>query len=430
MLIKIAWRNIWRSPLRSFVVIGAVIVGIWAIIFMNGWTTGMINGYIDNAIRNEISHLQIHRPEFIEEEESKYFMGNKDQILPQIAALKGVKAYTSRSIVKGMFIAAHGNAGVNIIGIMPENEDQVTHLKEKIVDGEYFDAEKSRKIPIIISKKTAEKLKLKIRSNVAVQFQSLQGDMRLGCKVVGIFKGTNDLMDQRMVYVRQEDLNKAYVGKPKTIATTTTDDSTMTAPAADPLRYAISHEIAVNIDDIQQIDSIKSQLQAIVGTGNKVDKYNETSPQVGMMEAQIAMSSVLFVFIIMFALIFGIVNTMLMAVLERVRELGMLMAIGMKRSLVFGMIIIETIMLSFIGAPIGMLVGAVTIYFTNKHGIDLSGYGDAMQQFGMQELIRPEVNPNIYWQTAIAIVITAILAAIYPAFKAIRLKPVDAIHSI
>ena len=425
MLIKIAWRNIWRSPLRSFVVIGAVIVGIWAIIFMNGWTVGMINGYIDNAIRNEISHIQIHHPEFRERGEAKYFIKDSKVLLAKIEATKGVKATTSRTIVQGMFSAAHGNAGVNIIGIDPAKEALVTHLAEKIVDGEYFPPQKSQKIPILISQKTAEKLKLKIRSNVALQFQSMQGDVRIGCKVVGLFKGTNDMMDQRMVYVRQADLNKAYVGKPKTIA----NDSSLTQASNNAERYDLSHEIAVNVDNPQLIDSIKAQLQ-LIAAGDKVETFREISQQVSMMETSITMSSIVFVFIIMFALIFGIINTMLMAVLERVRELGMLMAIGMKRSYVFGMIMIETIMLSAIGAPIGMLIGAITIYFTHKYGIDLSGYGDAMQQFGMLELIRPEVDVNIYWRTAVAITITAIIGAIYPALKAIRLKPVEAIRKL
>jgi len=133
----------------------------------------------------------------------------------------------------------------------------------------------------------------------------------------------------------------------------------------------------------------------------------------------------------MLALIFGIINTMLMAVLERVRELGMLMSVGMNKIKVFFMIVYETILLGFIGAPIGIFVGYIMTSYFNKVGINLVFFGEeGMQQFGMSSFIYPVVEPQEYINLAFAVFITALLASLYPAYKAIKLKPVEAIRKL
>ena len=143
----------------------------------------------------------------------------------------------------------------------------------------------------------------------------------------------------------------------------------------------------------------------------------EVSPDLRMYESQMGISSMIYLGIIMLALIFGIINTMLMAVLERYRELGMLMAIGMNKSRVFIMIMLETLLLSLIGTPIGALLGVLTAWYFGTYGMDLSSYSDALKQFGLNPVIYFKMPPSLFWQIPIAIGITAILASIYPALK-------------
>lgn len=135
-------------------------------------------------------------------------------------------------------------------------------------------------------------------------------------------------------------------------------------------------------------------------------------------------------FIFMLALIFGIINTMLMAVLERMKELGMLMAIGMNKIKVFVMIVVETILLALIGGPIGMLLAWLTVAYTSRTGIDLSNFAKGLEGFGMSTFVKPSLLTSSYIIVAVAIMITAVLASIYPARKATKLKPVDALRAI
>ncbi|NET35495.1 MAG: FtsX-like permease family protein [Cyanothece sp. SIO1E1] len=132
----------------------------------------------------------------------------------------------------------------------------------------------------------------------------------------------------------------------------------------------------------------------------------------------------------MLALTFGIINTMLMAVLERIRELGMLMGIGMNKLKVFMMIMLEAVFLGAVAAPIGLTLGFVTIYFLGSSGLDLSMYSDSLEMYGMSPIVYFDVPGKVYWQIPVFVACTAILAALYPAYKAIKLKPVEAIRKI
>ena len=161
-----------------------------------------------------------------------------------------------------------------------------------------------------------------------------------------------------------------------------------------------------------------------------VENWRELAPE---LEYIIEMSSAsLFVvqFIIMIALIFGIINTMLMSVLERFKELGILMAVGMTRRKVFVMIMTETMLLAITAAPFGFAISWLTIYFLGTYGLDLSAYSDGLSQWGYDNVLYPSVDAESYVNVIAGVFITALVGAIYPAIKAVRLKPVEAIHKI
>jgi putative ABC transport system permease protein len=416
IILKMAWRNIWRNRLRSSVVICSVVVGIWALVFLNAWMRGMINGYVQNAIKNEVSHIQIHHPAFIADKEAKYFIENTDSLIDKLKNLPGIESISSRTILNGMLAAARGNIGVRIIGIEPISEAKTTGLDKKIEKGSYFQNIQTKKVPILVSEKTAERLKLTLKSNVSLQFQTLEGDSRIGCKVIGIYRGINSRTDLITVFMPQHELNKTFSGS-------STADSSITAFSD------ISHEIAIMLKSTEQLNETKLRIKEFA-LPYKTEDYKEIAPDTALMESFIEMGLWVIIWIVMFALVFGIINTMLMAVLERYRELGMLMSIGMGRVSVFMMIVTETLILSVVGAPLGMLLGRITVFITHKQGISLSAYSEAMRQYGLTELIRPETDTAIYWKVSIAIVLTAIIGAIYPAYRAVILRPADAIRKI
>ena len=404
MLLKLAWRNIWRNRLRSLVIMLAIIVGVAASIFLLSFMIGMVRSYINNTIQNEISHIQIHDKSFKEDYEVKYFFTDVEKKINKIQSQENVEAVTSRTIANGIISSSKASRGVFIRGVDSIREVGGTKLDDKIIEGEFLSEKK--KNPIVISKRLAEKLKLKLRKKLILRFQDVDGEIVDGAfRITGIYKTDKNLFDDGNVFVRQKDLNQ-LLGI-----------------------FEGAHEIAIFLKNETQLQKDSTQIQA--ATPNLlVETFEQISPDVRLFREQIKISSTFIMFIIMLALIFGIINTMLMAVLERYRELGMLMAVGMNKAKVFAMIVLETLLLGLISAPIGMLIGYLLVLLTRRNGIDLSAYSDGMAEFGMSSMVYPSLETGVYWQLAVAVLLTTVLGALYPAYKAIRLKPVEAIRKI
>jgi ABC-type lipoprotein release transport system permease subunit len=188
------------------------------------------------------------------------------------------------------------------------------------------------------------------------------------------------------VYVRQQDLNHL-------LGTDT-----------------LVHEVAILLQDPAQVPALAQALRSKWPQAD-VKSWEELSPELELMQQQSALSMAILLVILMVALAFGIVNTMLMAVLERERELGMLMAIGMNRQRIFSMILMETVFLSLVGGPIGCLLGYATVSWLGEAGIDLSAWTKGLQQYGYSTRLYPFLTAREYLVLAGSVVLTALVAA-------------------
>ncbi len=406
MLASIAWRNIWRNPVRSLVVIAAIAIGVWAAMFMSGFATGMANGYINNTIAEVVSHLQAHNPQFLKDNEAQYTLTEGLERAEALASMPEVKALSARTIVNGMIASGKGARGIRIRGVDPGAEAAVSPIAGKIVEGDYLGA--GQRNPILVSTALAEKLGVKLRSRLVLTFQDENKEIiSAAFRVSGIFKSSNKLLDESIVYVNRTDIND------------------LLKPGANHF----AHELAILLHDPKQTSAFKTSLQNRFPDWT-VRTYGEISPDLQLYESQINSVSLIYLVVIMLALVFGIINTMLMAVLERVRELGMLMAVGMNKLRVFLMIVLETCFLGLIGGPAGLALGAITIAWLKNHGINMSMFSESLRMYGMSEIVYFDVQPVIYWQVPLMVALTALVASLYPAWKAIRLRPVEAIRKI
>ncbi len=404
MILRLSWKNIWRSKLRSLVVIGSIIMGIWAMIFGNAFMNGFIVSYMANTINHDISHIQVHHPEFKKDQELRYSVSEGNLKAEEIRSWEGVKGATTRTLVTGMISSPRKASGVQIRGIDPENEAQVTRLDSLIGEGAYFEG--IRRNPVVIGSKLAENLQVSVKSKVVLTFNDVNGTLtQISGRIAGIIKTSSQSLGEGYVFMRQEDLTR---------------------------QLGISgeiHEVAILLESQVVPEEIVSRYNAEFD-GGLVETWQEIAPQLAYL--QDIYGSMLYVLmgIILTALVFGIINTMLMAVLERMKELGMLMAVGMTKIRVFLMIMIETIYLGIVGAPLGLLLGWATVSYLNKEGVDLTAYSEGLEAFGYDSVLYPYVANEVYIIVTIGVFVTAFVGAIYPALKAIRLKPVEALHKI
>lgn len=405
MLVKIAWRNIWRNKVRSLVVIIALALGLLAGTFTSGFYEGMMKQKIDSVIKSEMSHFQIHDTNFRDELLVKYFMPDGLQIQEKINNDEAVVASTGRVIGTAMLQSSIKSGGVKLIGIEAKEESQVTALNTKVVDGEFFEGVKRN--PILISQKMADAYKLKVGSKPVIQLQDLHGEIvALSFKVVGIYKSGNGMLDEANAYVRRGDLQKAL-----------------------GLESADLHEIAVLLKSHDLAES-KAQFYQAEYPNLEVKPWLDLAVGMRYMVQSAGTFAYVIVGIILVALLFSVINTMLMAVIERTKEIGMLMAVGLNRVKIFSMIMLETVFLSMIGGPLGLIIAYALIEHLGTTGIDLGAMGETYSEMGFSAIVYPELPFESYLTITFMVLMMALLAAIYPARKALKLNPSEAIRKI
>jgi ABC-type antimicrobial peptide transport system permease subunit len=252
---------------------------------------------------------------------------------------------------------------------------------------------------------TDNALKYRLRNKVQITISDKEGNPIQGIfRVCGIYKTTNTGFDQVSVFVNAGELKNLYGGN-----------------------EILTHEIAILLNKIDDAGIVKEKLSHI--SGNSVMTWKELAPDAAMMNDFMVMYYFIFIGIIMLALAFGIINTMLMAILERTKELGMLMAIGMNRRRIFKMIMLETIFLTIVGAMAGILSGWVITEVLQKTGIHFTGWGEGFEAIGFAARVYPVVTPEFFIFTTIMVIVTAIISSIWPARKALKLNPVEALRT-
>ncbi len=401
MLWFLSWKNVWRNKLRSTVVIIAITLGVFAGIFMISFSQGMVEDRIKSIIRTEISHIQIHEPGFMENNDFSLRMNNADSIIQVIKKIKYVKAVCKRLVVSSLIASAETNTGVKTIGVVPDEEKEVTNIHDKIIEGKYFEG--VARNPVVIGMKLADKLKVGVGKKVVITMQDVHMNITSGAfRIAGIYETDNDLFDEANVFVRYDDLCRLT-----------------------GLKGTEAHEIAILLDSNDYTELVKSELKKDFPK-LAVQDWTEISPEAGYLVSAMNQYLVIFLLIILLALCFGIINTMLMVVLERVKELGMLMAVGMSRIRVFFMIMLETVYLSVTGGILGIAVGYIICKHLERVGLNLYFWKEVYASIGYSSFIYPIIEFKWIIITAILVIIMGIISAIYPAYKALQLNPAEA----
>ena len=400
-----AWRNMWRNKLRGAIIISAVTVGIFAGIFLIAFSNGMVNSRVDAVISTEISQIQLHKPGFLDNDQFSLFFDANDSLIQKISKFPHVIAVSKRIIINSMVASAETGIGVKITGVDPEQESKVTKLYTKIVEGKYL-SETGRN-PVFISEHLAQKLKVGLHNKIILTVQDVNKNITGGAfRIAGIYRTDNLIFDEANIFVRNNDLERLT-----------------------GISQNAAHEIAIALDKNSNTDTVTKNISKAFPQ-LEVKNWLQLSPDAGALVGAMNQYTYIFTIIILIALCFGIVNTMLMVIMERMSELGMLMAIGMNRTRIFIMIMLETIFLSLTGGVLGISLGwAISKYF-EKSGIDLYFWKEAFGEMGFSSLIYPVVETQVIVMTTIMVVIAGIVSALYPALKAMNLKPAQAIHSI
>ncbi|OZS42521.1 ABC transporter permease [Photobacterium sanguinicancri] len=399
-LIKLAWRNLWRNKLRTSIMIGAMVFGLMGVASMMGFMTALLDNMITNAIAWQTSHLQIHNTQYIQNPDIQATIVDAENIEEALDENPAVQAWSGRLLADGMIASARSTRGVRINGIDIVSEAKLTPIASHIVDGEWLPEEGRH--PVLVSVKTAERLKLRVGSKVVLTFTDGNGEVTgAAFRVKGLFKTPSTSFDDGNVYVRKADL--ATLSSIKGV-----------------------HEIAIKLSDDEQLSSVRKQLSATMSVKNTVRDWQQIQPMLASVMASFGVSNFIMLMIFVVAMGFGIVNIMLMSVFERTREFGVLMAVGMAKSKIFILIMFESVLLGIAGVVLGVCASMLLMLTLQTTGLPLGGLAEGLGAFGVDTVLYPTLSAQDYQLMVVTVVITSLFAAIYPARQILKQRPVDA----
>ncbi|RTR32690.1 ABC transporter permease [Shewanella atlantica] len=405
MLIKLAWRNLWRNKLRTAIMLSAMAFGLIGVVTMIGFMNGMYGNMIDNAISWQTSHVQVHHQDFVDNPETTLAIVEPELITAELDKISEVIAWSERFIVDGMVASARSSRGVRVNGVDIDAEARVTPIASSVKEGSWLPAEGRH--PVVVSLKTAQRLRLKLGSKVVITFSNAEKDVTgAAFRVSGFFSTPSSNFDDGNIYVRRTDL--------------------MAMAGIDG-----SHEIAVLLDDKNKMSnalaiSVRDKIRLITSSENSVRDWQQIQPMLASIIAQMGPSNAILLGIFVLAMGFGVVNIMLMSVFERTREFGVLMAVGMQKHKVFALIIFETSLLGVTGATLGLMSSLGLIELLQITGIPLGNMAEGLGAFGVDTTLYPQVAASEYRYIFITVVLVCVLAALYPARQILKQRPVDA----
>ena len=404
ILTLLAWRNLWRNHRRTLIMLSAVIVGVWAMIFMTALTMGMVNDMIEDSISVLPGHVQVHHPDYLDDPNIVNLLPMSDSEIGDTFGTAGFRAWATRIKVPAVVSSERESRGVTLLGIDPRREETMSFVDYDAVDGRFLEGPDDD--GLVIGRKLAETLETELGKRVVLMSQDPDNDIAdRGFRVVGLFGADVEAYEEQYVFAGKETVQDLLrVGDRVT-------------------------SIVVLGDDYRNVEPVYDKVRALVDGGVEVSRWTELDTYLGTMLRVMDGFVLVWVIVIFLALSFGLVNTLVMAVFERVREIGLMLALGMKPASILGQIVIESMMLLVIGLGIGNLLAWATIK-PLEGGIDISAVAEGMAMMGAASVLYPQLRVEDVLLANTVVLILGFFASLSPAWRASRLQPIEAITKV
>lgn len=404
---QMAWRNVWRYRRRSLLTVLTIALGLTFNILMRGIGDGFHEQMVDNSVRAGIGHIEIHRSGYQHDPALSKTLPDLpllERVVPRTPHLRG---YSFRVLGDGLASTAENSTGVRIVGIVPDAERSVTTIDRAVIAGEFLDDRMSR--PVLIGERLSQALGARLNDKVVLVVQAADGSMGAQLfRVAGIFRSGSPDLDRGVVYLLRKDAQSLF-----SLADGVTEAALL----------------------LNSSESVAEAQQFLTGrlssTPVEVLPWYVVEP---FLRQFIQLDDAFFYIIVLILFIVisvGILNTVMMSVFERVREFGVMMALGTKPRQVVRLVMQESAVLALLGAALGAVLGsAATILFAYT-GIDLSSYAAGASALGITTtVIHPVLTPWNVIVSDLSVAFVVLLVAFYPAIKAAGLRPVEAIRHI
>ena len=400
----LARRNLWRNHRRTIIMLAAISIGTWAMIFMIALMRGMVEDMLNEGIAALPGHVQVHHPAYQDDPSISNLVPIPDSEIAARFDAVGIEKWASRVKVPAVVTSEYESRGVSMLGVDPDRERGLTFIDEDRLEGRFLDGVDDN--GIVIGRKLANTLETELGKRIVLMTQDPDNEIAdRGFRIVGLFDARMEAFEEGFVFVGKQTAQK-LLGTPDRVT-----------------------EIFAVGDDYRNVEAVFEQVSEAVDGNVDVQRWNEIDTYLGTMLSVMDGFVLVWIIVIFLALSFGLVNTLVMAVFERVREIGLMLALGMKPRSILGQIVIESLMLLTIGLVIGNVLAWATVQ-PLEGGIDISVVAEGMEFFGATSTLYPKLLASDVLLTNVVVLVLGFLASLSPAWRASRYEPVEAITKV
>jgi ABC-type lipoprotein release transport system permease subunit len=404
IIVTLAWRNLWRNHRRTLVMLSAIGIAAWAMIFMTSLIRGMVNEMLRDGIRSLPGHVQVHHSDFRDDPSVGNLVGMTSADIGTALADAGIERYSARIRVPAVISSERESRGVLLLGVDPEREVAIDAIGSSVAEGRTLESIDDN--GVIIGRKLAKKLDTDIGKRIVLMSQDPDNEVAdRGFRVVGLYEASLVAQEEAFVFAGRATIQRML----------RIDDSVS--------------EVAVVGEDYRVVAPLLTSVRAAIGGQDEVLPWMDIDRYLGTMMGVMDGFVLVWVIVIFLALSFGLVNTLVMAVFERVREIGLMLALGMRPASILGQIVVESLFLLALGLVIGNLFAYLSV-IPLTDGIDISAVAEGMEMFGASSVLYPELELRDMTTANVVVLVLGLLASLSPAWRASRYEPVEAITKV
>lgn len=403
----LAWRNVWRNPRRSFLTLSAIAFACILLVFMLSFQLGSYESMINASVRLSTGHLQIQALGYQNDRKMEQVVPDPRKIMERLGRIPGISGITVRSYAFAMASSSSRTRGIMVMGIDPASEGKVTTLPTQIREGKYLDQDESD--GCLIGTLLSRMLRAGIGDEITLLGMGLDGSVAATVvRVSGIYSSGIEEIDRSVLSIPNSRFDEIF-----------------------SMNSSV-HAVVISAHDLSNLRSAAEMIKKNLGKDLRalaVLDWGELTPGLKQSIKLDLFSGFLMYTALVLVVAFSITNTFIMAIFERNKEFGVLMALGARPGRLVGMLLAEASILNFLGVCSGMVAGALLTLFFQFRGIDMGEAGRIAEQYGLSTIFYPRLGLiSLITGPAMVMVIT-FFSAFIPTLKVMRMTPSEALNS-